>query len=68
MKAQPVEYDLPGLWNKLGVEDHGGLSFNDRAPLADIRRAITTAPAGTKPCQAFIGKSADEDELPIVSR
>lgn len=31
MKAKPVQCDLTGLWNKLGVEPFGEVSFNDRA-------------------------------------
>src|SRR6202040_4131120 len=38
MKAKAVQCDLAGLWNKLGVEPLGGVSFNDRAPLAAVRR------------------------------
>ena len=47
MKAKAVQCDLAGLWNKLGVEPFGGVSFDDRAPLAAVRRAITAIPAGT---------------------
>ena len=48
MKAKAVQYDLAGLWSKLGVvEASGKVSFNDRAPLAAVRRAITAVPAGT---------------------
>jgi hypothetical protein len=50
MKAKAVQYDLAGLWNKLGVEASGEVSFNDRAPLAAVRRAITAVPAGTTSC------------------
>jgi hypothetical protein len=50
MKAKAVQCDLTGLWNKLGVEPLGGVSFNDRAPLAAVRRAITAMPAGTTSC------------------
>jgi hypothetical protein len=52
MKAQAVQYDLRGLWNKLGIDSSDGVSFNDRAPLAAVRRAITTIPPGTRPCHA----------------
>ena len=39
MKAKPVQCDLAGLWNKLGIESLGGVSFNDGAPLAAVRGA-----------------------------
>jgi predicted metalloprotease with PDZ domain len=47
MGRQPVQVDLPALWQQLGVVRHGKVTtFDDRAPLASIRRAITTpAPA-----------------------
>jgi hypothetical protein len=42
MKATPVSVDLNSLWQKLGVERHNGETrFDDTAPLAPIRRAIT---------------------------
>jgi hypothetical protein len=42
MKASPVEVDLPALWRELGVSvADGRVSFDDAAPLAAIRRAIT---------------------------
>lgn len=38
----PLKYDLNNLWQKLGVERRGGsIYFNDRAPLASVRKAIT---------------------------
>jgi hypothetical protein len=44
MKATPVPVDLPELWRRLGVEPHGdSVSPDDSAPLAPLRRAITTA-------------------------
>ncbi len=43
MKAAPVEPDLNALWKTLGVVDRGnGVAFNDNAPEASIRRAITS--------------------------
>ena len=50
MKAKAVQYDLAGLWNSLGVEPVDDVSFNDRAPLAAVRRAITAAPTGATSC------------------
>ena len=42
MKATPVDPDLNALWKRLGVEvDHGTVKYNDRAPLAKIRKSIT---------------------------
>jgi hypothetical protein len=42
MKNQPVDTDLPALWNQLGIESDGtAVHFNDSAPLAPIRRSIT---------------------------
>ncbi|HYR78920.1 MAG TPA: hypothetical protein VEO55_02890 [Candidatus Dormibacteraeota bacterium] len=44
MKSAPVEPDLTALWKTLGVEERAtGIAFNDAAPEASIRRAITTA-------------------------
>ena len=42
MKAEPVTVDLQALWRQLGVKrEDGRTQFNDSAPLAEIRRAIT---------------------------
>jgi hypothetical protein len=42
VKATPVDVDLPALWRELGVSKiDGEVSFDDTAPLAAIRRAIT---------------------------
>jgi hypothetical protein len=44
MKASPSPVDLNALWKELGVErKEGRLRFNDSAPLATIRRTITSA-------------------------
>jgi hypothetical protein len=43
MKATPVKVDLPALWKQLGVVREGkSVIFDDHAPLAAIRRAITS--------------------------
>lgn len=43
MKATPVMVDLPALWRELGIVRRGQrVSFDDSAPLAAIRRAMTT--------------------------
>jgi hypothetical protein len=42
MKAAPAPLDLSALWRELGVERRNGkIKFNDGAPLAAIRKAIT---------------------------
>jgi hypothetical protein len=51
MGNQPMNVDLDGLWKQLGIEAEGrAVRFNDDAPLAAIRRAITDPDAG-KPAQ-----------------
>jgi len=43
MKDAPVEVDLNDLWSKLGIQvTNGVVKFNDKAPQAKIRKAITT--------------------------
>ena len=45
MKAAPDGADLPALWKKLGVQTSGKtVTFDDHAPWAPIRRAITAKP------------------------
>ncbi|MGH6879208.1 MAG: hypothetical protein ACREHV_17750 [Rhizomicrobium sp.] len=52
MKDKPYNVDLARLWSRLGVTqaspeigfESGTISLDDRAPLAAIRRAITTRP------------------------
>ena len=47
MKAKAVQTDLNDLWRKLGIQvNHGVVTFDDRAPLANIRKAITAARKG----------------------
>lgn len=42
MKATPIAIDLPQLWRQLGIEPAGNsVGFDNTAPLAPIRRAIT---------------------------
>ncbi|MEZ5908885.1 MAG: hypothetical protein R3D31_08820 [Hyphomicrobiaceae bacterium] len=46
MRGQPVSPDLATLWRRLGVQQNGGrVAFDDKAPLAAIRRGITAPPA-----------------------
>ena len=53
MKDAPKPVDLSGLWHKLGViRDGQSIRFDDQAPEADIRKAITRVPAsGVIPVQ-----------------
>jgi hypothetical protein len=44
LKDSPGDVDLDGIWKALGVERQGKrIVFHDDAPLADIRRAMTSA-------------------------
>ncbi|HEX3437748.1 MAG TPA: hypothetical protein VHT24_13345 [Pseudacidobacterium sp.] len=46
MGDQPKRVDLDDLWKRLGVAADGdSVLFNDHAPLADVRKAITKPPA-----------------------
>ena len=48
MGAKPYAPDLDALWHELGVSvQEGKVVFDDSAPLASIRRAITATPAKT---------------------
>jgi hypothetical protein len=41
MGAQPMTVDLPDLWKQLGIaREDGKVVFDDRAPLAGVRKAI----------------------------
>jgi hypothetical protein len=60
MKASPFPVDLGALWKELGVTKKNELiRFNDSAPLAAIRRAITT----TTPHDSFTGQENNRDRL-----
>ncbi|MGZ4829844.1 MAG: hypothetical protein ACXV78_09395, partial [Candidatus Angelobacter sp.] len=42
MRNKPTPVDLDQLWTKLGIAmKDGAVAFNDKAPEANIRRAIT---------------------------
>jgi hypothetical protein len=42
MSSKPVAVDLPDLWKQLGIRSsQGSVTFDDQAPLAAIRAAIT---------------------------
>jgi hypothetical protein len=46
MGPKPVTPDLAALWRDLGLRPRGeALEFDDTAPLAAIRKAITEKPA-----------------------
>ena len=66
MKDQPMPVDLSAMWKKLGVESDGNtVSLNDEAPLAAIRRAITSRetakaalpPGALRPLAVYAGRS-----------
>jgi hypothetical protein len=57
MKAKAVQYYLARLWNNLGVEPFGEVAFNDRGPLAAVRRVITAVTTGTTACYFTFGNS-----------
>lgn len=52
MGSEPLAVDLPALWRRLGlVRRGGGIAFDDAAPLAGLRRSLTSAappPAGAR--------------------
>ena len=51
-RDKPAPVDLDQLWQKLGIEmKDGSVTFNDKAPGANIRKAITTA----RPAKAVAG-------------
>jgi hypothetical protein len=46
MGNAPKPVDLDALWKQLGIEPSGdGVRFNDNAPLAGVRMAITRHPS-----------------------
>ena len=46
MRDAPVAPDLAQLWKRLGVKlTQDGAEFDDDAPLAGVRKAITASPA-----------------------
>ncbi len=50
MRDAPFAPDLDALWRDLGIaKGEHGVTFDDAAPLAAIRRAITEAPASSRP-------------------
>ncbi len=50
MSSEPYDPDLPQLWRQLGIDaSRGDVTFDDTAPLAAIRKAITAMPRADKP-------------------
>lgn len=50
MSGQPMMVDLPALWKQLGIAHNGDtVTFDDHAPLAAIRQAITAPAPAPKP-------------------
>jgi hypothetical protein len=50
MKNDPMPVDLPAMWKQLGVEPDGRtVHLNDDAPLAAIRRALTSTDSAKPP-------------------
>ena len=48
MRDKPAPIDLDQLWTKLGIQmKDGTVAFNDKAPEANIRKAITAPSAST---------------------
>jgi len=48
MRDKPAPADLNQLWSKLGIAmKDGAVAFNDKAPEANIRKAITAPPTTT---------------------
>jgi hypothetical protein len=67
MKDQPMAVDLSTMWTQLGIESDGKtVHLNDGAPLAAIRRAITSpdtaklglSAGGLRPAAVYAGRSA----------
>ena len=49
MATKPGAVDLPAIWAKLGVRlERGTVVYDDKAPLAAIRRSMTEAPRPVK--------------------
>ena len=48
MRDKPAPVDLDELWTKLGIQmKDGSIAFNDKAPEANIRKAITATSSST---------------------
>ncbi len=72
MKDKPASVDLDSLWTQLGVHSDGtSVHFDDEAPLAAVRRAITTRESATtqdpyffKALAAFVGRAVGLRDRP----
>ena len=48
MKDTPVQTDLNDIWRRLGIAvKNGVVSYDDKAPLASVRKAITAKPVSS---------------------
>jgi hypothetical protein len=62
MRATPVHVDLTDLWRQLGVSVHDDdVVFDEDAPLAAVRKAITAAPAAAPPAPWMPWKAEGRD-------
>lgn len=59
-KDAPVRVDLDTMWNRLGIrpDGKGSVTFDDRAPLAALRRVITDRKERAKIVSTVVGRSA----------
>ena len=63
MALQRQDVDLPRLWQRLGIKPSGkAVVFDDAAPLAGVRRAITERPS--EPPRAAVLGTANEPTEP----
>jgi hypothetical protein len=71
MKDQPMDVDLSAMWKQLGIENDGKtVHLNDDAPLAAIRRSITSIDAAKpaqpasslRPSTVFAGRSVGSSQ------
>lgn len=71
-KDKSVQVDLPAMWKELGIAADGkSVRLSDDAPLATIRRAITTSDnskkgaSGVAPSAVFAGRAVAPSRSPI---
>jgi hypothetical protein len=59
MRDKPAPVDLDQLWTKLGVSVKDGTAqFDDKAPEANIRKAITAPPSATASTKSLESKTS----------
>jgi len=72
MKDQPMPVDLSTMWKRLGIESDGkSVHLNEDAPLAAIRRAITSpdsakssqSATNARPSAVYAGRSVSSSHL-----